>query len=175
MLFKSLPIGKTISDVFKERPKVFNPVLTFVQNLLREEGYLEPKDRELIAAFTSSLNNCSFCTGSHRVFALSLAADQLDLDAALLGNYSQLKLAPVLRCVEILTRTPSALTQADVQQVLEAGFSEEQLKEAIVICAAFNMFNRIVEGHGIEENPQTWALSSEMINKFGYDGSKLNG
>jgi uncharacterized peroxidase-related enzyme len=149
---------------------VFSPLLTFAQQLLREEGFLDSKDRELIAAFTSSLNGCRFCTGSHRVFAISIGASEIDVDLAISGNYSELKLAPILNYVKKLTVSPTSLTKEDVNLVLSAGFSEDQLKEAIVICAAFNMFNRIVEGHGIEENSNTWQMSADMINKFGYDG-----
>ena len=170
MLLNSLSTTSTISDVFKERPLVFNPLLTFVQQLLREEGSLDPKDRELIAAFTSSLNGCRFCTGSHRVFATSIGASEADVDLAISGNYSEFKLAPILDYVKKLTVSPTSLTKEDVDSVLSVGFSEDQLKEAIVICAAFNMFNRIVEGHGIEENSSTWQMSADMINKFGYDG-----
>ena len=68
-----------------------------------------------------------------------------------------------------MTIAPSSLNSTHVEAVLNAGFSEDQLKEAIVVCAAFNMFNRIVEGHGVEENSNTWMPSVEMINKFGYD------
>lgn len=170
MLFNSLSTTSTISDVFKERPLVFNPLLTFVQQLLREEGFLDPKDRELIATFTSSLNGCKFCTGSHRVFAISIGASEDEVKLALSDNYSELKLAPILDYVKKLTVSPTSLTKENVDSVLSAGFSEDQLKEAIVICAAFNMFNRIVEGHGIEENSSTWQMSADMINKFGYDG-----
>jgi uncharacterized peroxidase-related enzyme len=144
-------------------------LLSFAQAILREPGQLEPKDKEFIAAFTSSLNSCKFCTGSHKVFAISMGADLLELEDALNGNYEKNKLKTILDYVKVLTLDPSKINNTHVDAVLSAGFSEEQLKEAIVVCAAFNMFNRIVEGHGVEENSHTWQISADMINKFGYD------
>lgn len=169
MLLQSVPSGKTISDVFLQQPNKFMPLLSFAQEILREPGFLDPKDREFIAAFTSSLNSCKFCTGSHKAFAISVGADEKELEDAIGGNYEENKLKTILDYVKVLTIAPSNLNSTHVQAVLNAGFSEDQLKEAIVVCAAFNMFNRIVEGHGVEENSNTWTPSVEMINKFGYD------
>ena len=169
MLLQSVPSGKTISDVFLQQPNKFMPLLSFAQEILREPGFLDPKDREFIAAFTSSLNSCKFCTGSHKAFAISIGADEKELEDAIGGNYEENKLKTILDYVKVLTIAPSSLNSTHVEAVLNAGFSEDQLKEAIVVCAAFNMFNRIVEGHGVEENSNTWMPSVEMINKFGYD------
>jgi uncharacterized peroxidase-related enzyme len=174
MLLQSVPSGQTIADVFMQQPNKFMPLLSFAQEILREPGQLDPKDREFIAAFTSSLNSCKFCTGSHKAFAISIGADSSELEDAINGNYEKNKLKTILDYVKVLTITPSSLNNTHVEAVLNAGFSEDQLKEAIVVCAAFNMFNRIVEGHGVEENSDTWAESTEMINKFGYDRRGFN-
>jgi uncharacterized peroxidase-related enzyme len=174
MLLESIPSGQTIADVFMQQPNKFMPLLSFAQEILREPGQLDPKDREFIAAFTSSLNSCKFCTGSHKVFAISVGADSSELENAINGNYEDNKLKTILDYVKVLTLAPSTINNTHVEAVLGAGFSEEQLKEAIVVCAAFNMFNRIVEGHGVEENSDTWGESAEMINKFGYDRRGLS-
>ncbi len=155
-----------------QNPNRFMPLLSFAQNLLREESFLSSKDRESIAAFTSNLNGCKFCTGSHKVFALSVGANEEELGKILSQDYSNLKLAPILDYVKKLTLTPSELNAEDVEKVINAGYSEDELKDAVTVCAAFNMFNRIVEGHGVEENSHTWEMSANMINKYGYDRSK---
>jgi hypothetical protein len=106
-------------------------------------------------------------------FGFHITCNKLeDLNKILSQEYSDLKLAPVLDYVKKLTLTPSELNLEDVKKVTDAGYSEDELKDAITVCAAFNMFNRIVEGHGVEENSNTWDMSAEMINKYGYDRSK---
>lgn len=174
MLLKSVKSGQTISEIFMENQNRFMPLLSFAQNILREESFLSSKDRESIAAFTSNLNNCKYCTGSHRLFALSVGSNEEELNKILSEDYSDLKLAPILDYVKKLTLTPSELTTKDVDLVISAGYSEDELKDAIVVCAAFNMFNRIVEGHGVEENSDTWQTSAEVINNYGYDRKGKN-
>jgi uncharacterized peroxidase-related enzyme len=174
MLLESVPSGHTIINVFMQNPKRFMPLLSFAQNILREDSFLSSTDREIIATFTSSLNKCKFCTGSHRIFAISVGADESQIDKIINQDYQDLKLAPILDYVKKLTLEPSELSQEDVSRVYNAGYSEDELKDAITVCAAFNLFNRIVEGHGVEENSETWLPSAEEINKFGYDRSKAN-
>jgi len=168
-IFDSLKETSTIVDVFMQRPSKYMMLLSFAQEILREDSFLSKQDRELIATFTSNLNNCKFCTGSHKVFALSVGASEEEVNIALSDNYSGHRLESILDYVKKLTVAPSSITKKDAQKVFDVGFSEDELKDAIAVCAAFNLFNRIVEGHGIQENADTWLPSAEQINKSGYD------
>ena len=168
-VFESLKETSTIVDVFMQRPSKYMMLLSFAQEILREDSFLSKQDRELIATFTSSLNGCKFCTGSHKVFTISVGFPEEEIDLILSNNYSGHRLESILDYVKKLTITPSLITKNDAQKVFDAGFSEDELKDAIAVCAAFNLFNRIVEGHGIQENSDTWLPSAEQINKNGYD------
>jgi uncharacterized peroxidase-related enzyme len=168
-LFSSLDSSSTIVNVFMERPSKYMMLLSFAQEILREDSFLPKQDRELVATFTSNLNGCKFCTGSHKVFALSVGSLANEIDAALSDSYAGHRLESILDYVKKLTLAPSSITKADVEKVIAAGFSEDELKDAIAVCAAFNLFNRIVEGHGIHENSESWIPSADDINKFGYD------
>ena len=167
--FTSLQKAKSIVDVFMEQPKKYMPSLTLAEEVLREPSALSPQDREFIAAFTSYLNKCKFCYGSHRVFAISIGVDKEEIDKVILEHYTGHRLRPILDYVKKLTLEPSSLTKFDFDEVVNAGFSEEELKDAIAVCAAFNYFNRIVEGHFISENSETWEASAKMITEHGYD------
>ena len=168
-VFESLKETSTIVDVFMQRPSKYMMLLSFAQEILREDSFLSKQDRELIATFTSNLNGCKFCTGSHKVFTISVGFSEEEIDLILSNNYSGHRLESILDYVKKLTITPSSITKNDAQKVFDAGFSEDELKDAIAVCAAFNLFNRIVEGHGIQENADTWLPSAEQINKNGYD------
>ena len=168
-VFESLKETSTIVDVFMQRPSKYMMLLSFAQEILREDSFLSKQDRELIATFTSNLNGCKFCTGSHKVFTISVGFPEEEIDLILSNNYSGHRLESILDYVKKLTITPSLITKNDAQKVFNAGFSEDELKDAIAVCAAFNLFNRIVEGHGIQENADTWLPSAEQINKSGYD------
>lgn len=168
--FSTFNDNSTIVDVFMENPKKYGTALVLAQEILREDSALSSKDREIIAMFTSSLNECRYCTGSHFVFAKSLDADEEELNKIIDQDYENHKLKPVLDLVKKLTLTPSQLTKSDYQNVFDAGFSEAELKDAISVCAIFNFYNRIVEGHGIiQENYAEWEFVAQQINKAGYD------
>jgi uncharacterized peroxidase-related enzyme len=168
--FLTLNNPKSIVDVFLEKPKKYMVALTLAQEVLREPSALSPQDRELIAAFTSKLNKCEYCFGSHKAFTESIDAEQSDITCVLVeDNYSGHRLESILNYVKKLTLSPASVEQSDLEAVLSAGFSEDELKDAIAVCAAFNFYNRIVEGHGIAENADTWPQAAQMINELGYD------
>jgi hypothetical protein len=57
---------------------------------------------------------------------------------------------PLLAYVAKLNTLPSRLVQADADAVFAAGWDEAGLFHAIQVCAAFNLFNRLVEGAGVD-------------------------
>ncbi|MFZ9224028.1 MAG: carboxymuconolactone decarboxylase family protein [Ilumatobacteraceae bacterium] len=157
-----------IGAVMAERPQKYMMLMTFAQEILREQSHLTPADREVIAAYTSKLNGCEYCCGSHTEFAKSLGAGADDLAVVEHGNIDAHRLAALLAYVRKLTLAPSTICEADKQAVHSAGFSEEELKDAIAVCAAFNLFNRIVEGHGVAPHAD-YTMAAKMINTHGYD------
>lgn len=163
--FESIKGARGIRDVFMNRPDKYKQALTLAQELLREPSHLPPLDRELIATYTSFLNGCQYCYGSHKTFCISLGATEEDLDF----SNPQHRLKPLLEYVRTLTLSPNLTYPHLRDDVLKAGFTEEELKDAIAVCAIFNFFNRIVEGHGIEANADTWDASAHFINEHGYD------
>lgn len=80
------------------------------------------------------------------------------------------KLKPVLRYVKKLTETPSKMVAADADAIFAAGWEERALTDAVLICGLFNMANRVVDGHGVNQNmPQeVFEESGERLSQFGY-------
>jgi uncharacterized peroxidase-related enzyme len=168
--FDSLSNAKGIVDVFMEKPSKYGVALTLAQEILREDSALPTLDREIIAAYTSNLNGCEYCCGSHTEFVKSLGGTEEDVLAINTSdNFTGHRLDPLLNYVKKLTKNPSSISDDDKQIAISAGFTQEELKDAIAVCAIFNFYNRIVEGHGISSNEDTWAPASNMINSYGYD------
>jgi uncharacterized peroxidase-related enzyme len=170
--FESLKDAKGIGDVFMERRNKYMPALVLAQEFLREPSFLNPKDRELIAAYTSKLNGCEYCCSSHVAFAVSVGCTEEEITLVVTNeNVSEHRLGPILAYVKKLTLSPSSINQNDIDNVLNNGFTENELKDAIAICSLFNFYNRIVEGHGIKRGTSEEDLSSaDRINEIGYDG-----
>lgn len=148
----SLPDNAHISDLFRRFPASKDAMMQFTQVVMREDGALKIEDRELIAAYVSGLNRCTFCYGSHLIYAEAFGISQGLLEAVL----DDLATAPIsgklrvlLGYVQVLNALPSRIVQSDIDRVLAAGWTEDALFEAVQICGLFNMMNRIIEGSGV--------------------------
>jgi uncharacterized peroxidase-related enzyme len=151
-LFPSLPAQAHLSDVFQRFPDNAGPLMVYLEGILRSEGEFSIGERELIAAYVSGLNDCTFCYGSHRVYSEIFGIERGLVDALLVDIETAPvaeTLKPVMRYVKKLTKLPSKLVQADADAVFAAGWTETALYEAVQVCAAFNLMNRIVEGAGV--------------------------
>ncbi|MCZ6496020.1 MAG: peroxidase, partial [Alphaproteobacteria bacterium] len=64
---------------------------------------------------------------------------------------------------KLLTMEPTKLTQADADAVFAAGWDEVALHHAIAVAARYNLVNRLIHGHGVEANPDTFKERGERI------------
>jgi uncharacterized peroxidase-related enzyme len=171
--FGSLPEDAVLMDVFRAYPSTSRPLLDYHETVMRGPSPFTPGERELIAAYVSGVNACDYCHGVHTVTAQACGIEAgvapaavSDLDTAPVDE----KLRPVLRYVGKLTREPSSVTRADADTVLAAGWSEDALHSAIMVCALFNFMNRMVEGHGIRAGADYFETSGKRLEELGYAG-----
>lgn len=155
-VFPSLDGEPALDKIFRRFPHTVIPLLEYHDRLLRDRSPLTVAERELIAAYVSGINSCTFCHGAHVVAARAYGIDpdvfeglMADLETSAVDD----KLKPLLAYVGKLTRTPAMMTQADADRVYAAGWEEQALFDAVSVCALFNFMNRIVEGSGIKSNP----------------------
>lgn len=155
-VFPSIEGEPGLDKVFRRFPHTVMPLLEYHDRLLRDPSPLTVAERELIAAYVSGINSCTYCHGAHVVAARAFGVDpdlsdglMADLETSRVDN----KLKPILAYVGKLTRTPSMMTEADATHVYAAGWDEQALFDAVSVCALFNFMNRIVEGSGIKANP----------------------
>lgn len=115
---------------------------------------LSRAERELLAPAVSAANDCFYCMDSHGAFAAELlqpgdavGAEPL-VDAIKCGTSGAVseKMRALLHIARTVQREPRALTRADVEAALAAGATDADTQLAVLIAAAFCMFNRIVDG-----------------------------
>lgn len=169
----SMPDGAVLMDVFRAFPDTTRPLLDYHELVLRGPSPFTVAERELIAAYVSGVNSCDYCHGVHTVTAEACGvaagaapAAVADLDSAPVSE----KLKPVLRYVGKLTRAPSSVTEQDAEAVLAAGWPEEALYHAVLVCALFNFMNRLVEGLGIRADRDYYLRSGTRLHDIGYAG-----
>jgi alkylhydroperoxidase family enzyme len=55
----------------------------------------------------------------------------------------------LLRYVELVTNAASRSTAEDVQKLRDAGWTEDQIAEAVYVTALFAFFNRVADAFGV--------------------------
>ncbi len=148
------------------------PLVQLLHFLMRnDESPLSTGQRELIAAFISGLNSCSSCYGSHSTVAARFGVDPVmikDFIEDVDNTPFEEKFKPILHYVKKLTLSPSKMIQGDIDKVLQAGWSERALYDAILICGTFNLINRYVDGIGLETHTELFGQSADRL-MGGYD------
>jgi uncharacterized peroxidase-related enzyme len=167
----SLPDDANLGRLYTTDPAYFMPLVEFSENVMRGPSPLSPGQREFIAAYVSGLNTCAFCAGAHEAAASAFEIDS-DIFAELMEDIETARVEenfkPILRYAKKLTLTPSRLVQGDADAVFNAGWGEEALSHAINVCALFNYFNRIVDGHGLRVDPSENEERGKMLASVGY-------
>jgi uncharacterized peroxidase-related enzyme len=160
----SLPEDPEMIDVLARYPQGFAALCDYHDAILRGPSQLSVAERELIAAYVSGLNQCSFCHGSHRVYAELHGIDAQVFEKLVADPATaeiDPRLLPLLEYARVLTQSPSMVSDRLAQAVYDAGWSEEALFTTVSVTAMFNLMNRLVEGTGITANPMTRAASRE--------------
>lgn len=146
---------------------------------------LRRSEREMLATAVSAANDCFFCMDSHGATAAALlersgAVDEIPLVEELKVG-STARLEPKMRALVEIARTvqgePRRLTAAQVAAAREAGASDADVQLAVLIAAAFSMYNRIVEGFRARTapSPEAYRPRSAEIAERGYSNPGSTG
>ncbi|PQJ15778.1 carboxymuconolactone decarboxylase family protein [Aureicoccus marinus] len=169
--FSYLDENSDITDItFHDRLRL-GPLDKASQAIMRGKSEFTEAEREIMAAYVSGLNACSFCLGSHTAVAELFGIDpslieQLveDVETAPIDE----KLKPVFQYLKKLTLSPSKIWEQDVEKVIKVGWSEEALHQAIVVGCLFNFYNRLLDGHGVKGNKAIYKFGGNHLFKNGY-------
>jgi uncharacterized peroxidase-related enzyme len=150
-------------------PETAEPLNALAEVLLRGPNSLSAADRELIATYVSSQNDCYFCQNAHgAVAAYRLGGNEnlvndvkLNFDSAAISA----KLKALLAIAGKVQRGGKQVTTQDVERAREHGATDKEIHDTVLIAAAFCMYNRYVDGLA------TWAPSDP--NMYRENGRRL--
>jgi len=147
------------------RPETGKPLYELAQVLLRGESPLTQGERELIAAYVSSRNECGFCMNSHAAAARCLYGDEKDVVDATLKDVSKAPVSEKMKAllniagkVQILGKEVSP---EDIGKARAQGANDREIHDTVLIAATFCMFNRYVDGLA-SWTPEDPAVYEEM-------------
>jgi alkylhydroperoxidase family enzyme len=133
------------------KPSTGARLAALMHEVLRGDGPLSPSDRELIAAYVSTLDCCQ---------PYDCAAEP--------GPEEDLldpRLRALLRLAAVVVSGGSAVSDDHIATVRAAGADDEEIHDTVLLAATFCMVNRYVDGlaAGTRESPVDLAFS--LVNR----------
>lgn len=169
--FSGQPVPDAAKIVFY-RPGFYGAqAKKFTHETMRGPSVWSVADRELMAAFVSNVNESAFCIGAHSATAGQAYHDRAKVQAVLADLDSspiEEGLRATLRMLGKLTRQ-GTVSAEDMRAVLSAGVSRQQVEDALAVCAAFNVTDRLADAFGFELlSPQGFEAGATFLLKRGY-------
>jgi uncharacterized peroxidase-related enzyme len=171
----ALPDGLAgIRGLMAYSPQTAKPLNDLAEQLLRADNTLSRGDRELVATFVSSQNDCHFCQSVHgSVAAHHLGGDtelvdavKLDFESAQVSD----KMKALLAIAGKVQRGGKLVSGGDVDRARAEGATDKEIHDVVLIAAAFCMYNRYVDGLATwaPVDPEAYVESGPRIAAEGY-------
>jgi uncharacterized peroxidase-related enzyme len=156
------------------RPETAGPLGALADVLLHAPNTLSAGERELIAAYVSSLNDCAFCHASHAAIAACHLDDDEALVAAVVHGPEHAPVSPKLKALLAIARRVQqggrTVREDDIARARREGATDTEIHDTVLIAAAFCMFNRYVDGLAAPapDDPGAYAAMGATLAAEGY-------
>jgi uncharacterized peroxidase-related enzyme len=167
-----------IRGLFEYRPQTGAVLSDLGEVLLRGDSPLSRGERELIAAYVSHLNGCRYCAGSHGACAAAqLPGGQAQVEAVLRDPGSDqvsAKVRALLTIAALVRQDGRLVTDKEIAAARAEGATDREIHDAVLIAAAFSMFNRYVDGLAAvtPDDPAYYAATGQRLADHGYAPSR---
>ena len=163
-----------IRGLLRFRPETGHPLSELAEVLLRGPGTLAPGERELIAAYVSAINDCHYCSLAHSACASAQLPEGMALVERVRAGADSApvsaKLKALLAIAAAVAHSGHSVTAQGVAQAREAGATDVEIHDTVLIAAAFCMFNRYVDGlaTAAPNDPAAYATGARQLITHGY-------
>ncbi|WP_329137671.1 peroxidase-related enzyme [Streptomyces sp. NBC_01476] len=145
-----------VPDMFRlvsSRPDLLEVVIAGYGGVFND-GVLPRATREMISAWSSKVNGCPYCVGTHNWFLAQFGGEQELTDAIETANsVDELPIddrtKELMRLVTQVGTGAFRITEADWARTEAAGWSNAEMLEAVFTAAMFAFINRMVDGLGL--------------------------
>jgi uncharacterized peroxidase-related enzyme len=142
--------------------------------LLRGPNTLTPAEREMIAMYVSSQNDCRFCQLSHGAAAAEHLGGDYELIDLVKRDYGNAKISDKLKSLLAIAgkvqKGGKQVTPEDVARARQQGATDKEIHDTVLIAAAFCMFNRYVDGLDTWQptDPKDYREMGQIMAHVGY-------
>ncbi len=138
-----------ITGLLEYRKDTAEPIRELTQFLLRGPNSLTEAERELIATLVSHRNHCRFCATAHTAAADVLLGEtetsRLVKQDPATAPVSE-KMKGLLAIAAQVQESGKSVTAATVQAARDAGATDTEIHDTVLIAALFCLYNRYVDG-----------------------------
>ena len=156
------------------RPETSKPLNELVEILLRHPNSLTQGERELIATYVSSQNNCHYCQSIHGAIAAAHLDGNEELVDCVKQDYHSAAITPKLKALLAIAgkvqQDGKKVTTEDVEAARSEGATDLEIHDTVLIAAAFCMYNRYVDGLATvqPQDPSLYRERGKMVAREGY-------
>ena len=155
------------------RPETAKPLNELVEVLLRGPNSLTSGERELIATYVSSENDCYYCQTIHGAIAAACLNDDEALVQSVKFDFQNAEISDKLKALLVIAgqvqRGGKNVTAEAVAHARELGATDIEIHDTVLIAAAFCMYNRYVDGLGTTQ-PRDEAMYRERGKRVAREG-----
>jgi uncharacterized peroxidase-related enzyme len=161
------------------RPETAKPLNEIVDVLLQGPHTLTPGERELIATFVSSQNDCRYCQTIHGAIAAHHLNGNEGLVASVKRDPEHAAISDKLKALLVIAgRTAEGgklVTAADISRARQHGATDLEIHDTVLIAAVFCMCNRYVDGLATwtPDDPGFYRERAALVAEHGYSASTL--
>ncbi len=141
-----------ILHLYRFKKRATDHLVRFTDEVMRGPSPLSRGIRELIGAFISSRNQCSFCSSAHVAVAAQLLGQELvdevlrDLETSRLDSAHK----ELFRYLGKLADNPALVAESDIDRLKELGWSEAAIYDALTVASLFKFYNTWNNGSGVQ-------------------------
>jgi uncharacterized peroxidase-related enzyme len=163
------------------RPETAKPLNELVDVLLRGPHILTRGERELIATYVSSQNDCRYCQTIHGAIAAHHLHGDEDLVVKVKTDPGQAPISDKLKALLVIAgktaESGKAVTEEDVARARKLGATDLEIHDTVLIAALFCLCNRYVDGLATwaPDDPGFYRERAAIVAENGYAASTLQG
>jgi uncharacterized peroxidase-related enzyme len=161
-------------------PETAKPMNALAEILLRGPNSLSCADREMIATYVSSQNDCYFCQNAHGAVAAHHLCGNEKLIQDLKRNFESSALSDKLKALLAIAgqvqKGGKHVTAEHVENARATGATDKEIHDTVLIAAAFCMYNRYVDGLATwaPTDPEVYRANGKRLAEQGYVMSTEN-
>jgi len=162
-----------ITGLLEYRKDTAAPIRELTQFLLRGPSTLTEGERELIATIVSHRNQCKFCVTAHTAAADVLLGEkdttQKIKENILTAPVSD-KMKALLTIAAQVQESGRSVTQDSINAAKQAGATDIEIHDTVLIAALFCLYNRYVDGlaTALPEKDEYFDSLAERLATHGY-------